>query len=417
MLRWHLDLTPLYWRDFRLLFCAQTTSVFGDFLVPVAIAFGVLEISGSGAALGLVFAAALLPSIPLYLVGGIFADRARRRSVMLAADLVRALSQGVLATLLIAGQAEVWHFVVLQSVRGAASAFFGPALTGLLPEIVRPAHLQAANALQSLTQATAAIIAPAISGVLVAFLGAGWALAIDAGTFAVSALFLAMLRPAALQRRLELSGMAAELAEGWHAFSERSWLWLSIGFFALFNVFAYAPFMVLGPLIADRSLEGAPAWGTVLAASGVGSLVGGLVALGLQPTRPLRLAIALFALYGLQTTALAVPAPVVVLAGAAMVGSFGITVANTLRETVLQQRVPQDVISRVSSYDWLSYSFAPLGYIIVGLAVDSIGPAPLLAAATVWIVAMSILVASLPAVRHLENLGVSGHIAAHPYHR
>jgi hypothetical protein len=175
--------------------------------------------------------------------------------------------------------------------------------------------------------------------------------------------------------------------------------------------------MVLGPLIADRSLEGAPAWGTVLAASGVGSLVGGLVALGLQPTRPLRLAIALFALYGLQTTALAVPAPVVVLAGAAMVGSFGITVANTLRETVLQQRVPQDVISRVSSYDWLSYSFAPLGYIIVGLAVDSIGPAPLLAAATVWIVAMSILVASLPAVRHLENLGVSGHIAAHPYHR
>ena len=163
-------------------------------MVAVALAFAVLEIGGSASDVGLVLDAGVFPLVASVLVGGVVADRASRRAVMVAADLVRVASQGTMAALLIAGVSEVWMLALLAGVTGTATGFFGPASTGLLPEVVPAEQLQPANALRSSAVSTGEILGPLAAGVLVAAAGAGWAIAADAVTFGVSAACLAMLR-------------------------------------------------------------------------------------------------------------------------------------------------------------------------------------------------------------------------------
>jgi MFS family permease len=141
-----------------------------------------------------VLSAAFVSRVVLLLVGGVVADRLPRQSVMLGADLLRTVSQGLAAALLITGHARVWELVVLIALFGAGDAFFAPASTGLIPETVRADRLQQANALMSLSRSMALVVGPTISGLLVAGVGPGWVFAIDAATFAVSSTSLARLR-------------------------------------------------------------------------------------------------------------------------------------------------------------------------------------------------------------------------------
>ena len=144
------SLAPLGERNFRLLFCAQAVWLLGSWMTPVALAFAVLSLTDSPAALGLVLGAEAVPLTLLLLVGGVWADRLPRVRVMVTADLVSAVSQGTTAVLLIAGSAEVWQLAALAAVGGAADAFHTPAWSGLLPETVPPSMLQRANALRHL---------------------------------------------------------------------------------------------------------------------------------------------------------------------------------------------------------------------------------------------------------------------------
>src|SRR5215211_3064946 len=166
---------------FRLLFWGQALSVVGDRITPVAIAFAVLGL-GSATDLGLVMAAG---GVPFALAGGVWADRAGRRRVMLASDIVRALSQALVATLLLTGNAEVWMLAALSFVYGTSAAMFMPALVGLIPQTVVTARLQEANALLSLTRSIANVAGPALAGIIIAAAGSGEAIAVDAGTFVV----------------------------------------------------------------------------------------------------------------------------------------------------------------------------------------------------------------------------------------
>src|ERR1700727_2420812 len=123
-------------RAFRLLFAAQSISSLGDRLVPVALAFAVLNLTGSATDLGLVLAAQTIPLVLFVLVGGVWADRLPRRLVMASSDLVRAGSQGLCAVLLLTGRAHLWELVVLQAIYGTARAFFDPAALSVVPQTV-----------------------------------------------------------------------------------------------------------------------------------------------------------------------------------------------------------------------------------------------------------------------------------------
>ncbi|HEY0316869.1 MAG TPA: MFS transporter [Solirubrobacterales bacterium] len=394
------SLDVLRTREFRLLFSGQAVSVLGDRMAVLALAFAVLEIGGSASDVGLVLAAGAFPLVATVLAGGVVADRASRRAVMVAADVVRVASQGTMAALLIAGVAEVWMLALLAGVTGAATGFFSPASTGLLPEVVLAEQLQPANGLRASAASTGEILGPVAGGVLVAAAGAGWAIAIDAVTFAVSAACLAMLRVptrVAAQR----SSFVADLREGWVAFRSRRWVWTFVVYFAIGNLL-WGAWGVLGPIVSETKLGGAAAWGTILAAMGVGTLVGSLLAARVKPHKPLLFAALADSLVALPLAFLAAAPPVALIAGAALLGGAGIALAISVWESMLQRHVPGESLSRVSSYDWFgSLAFYPLGLAIWGPIAAVIGVSTSLWLAFGLVVVLTLMLISVPDIRHL----------------
>jgi MFS family permease len=388
----HGRLGPLEEPQFRLLWLGRTASSIGDALIPVALAFAVIRETGSATDLGLVLASFTLARVLLVVVGGVWADRLSRRLVMISADLVRTVSQGLMAYLLISGSAEIWHLAVAGAVGGGAQAFFGPASTALLPDTVRPARLQSANALVGMTHSGAELVGPALSGVLVALVGPGWVFAIDAVTFGVSAAFLIAMRVDEA-RAAEQEPFLREVAGGLREIAARRWLSVSLATFALGNM-AIASYVVLGPLIVERELGGAQDWGLVVSGGAAGGLIAGLVALRYRPSRPLLAGFALLLLHPIGPLTLIPPLPTLGLAVAAAV-SFGVvSIFNVLWETTLQEQVPRHVLSRVSSLDWMvSLVFMPIGYVITGPIAAAIGVDE-----TLWLAATVSMCATLVAL-------------------
>jgi MFS family permease len=394
-------LGPLRETQFRLLWIGQTASAVGDSLVPVAMAFAVLRLGGSATGIGLVLAAFTLPRVLLILVGGVWADRLPRQLVMLGSDVVRGGVEVILAVLLLSGGAQLWHLVVSAAVIGAASAFFVPASTGLIPQTVSAERLQQGNALMSVSRSASGIIGPAISGLLVATIGPGWVFAADAVTFAISAASLLALRLPS-RPTVPLGGdFLAELAGGWREVVSRRWLLASIITFGFSNV-AMAPIFVLGPVIAQQKLGGSTAWGLIVTALGIGGLLGALIALRWKPRHPLGTSFSLAVTFSLPLLALAPPLAVPLIMLAAATSSAVIDLTNTWWYTAMQQHVPPQALSRVSSYDWLaSIVFQPIGFSLVGPIALLVGAPATLIGAAVLSAASNLGVLMIPAVRHL----------------
>jgi MFS family permease len=394
-------------RPFRLLWMGQTLSAIGDAFVPVALAFAVLgELHGSASDLGLVLASSILGQVLLMLAGGVWADRLPRRAVMIGADIVRASLNGFVAVVLITGHGELWQLVAVAALSGAATAFFNPASTGLIPETISPARLQQANALIGLSRGTTRIFAPAVSGLLVAGFGAGWAFALNSVSFIASVASLAALPLAAAARRAR-EPFLRELAEGWHEVRSRTWVWTALVCFSLSN-FSVAAYFVLGPLVVNEDLGGAADWGVVLSGGAVGTVLGGIVAIRLRPRFPLRWAFAPILFCALQLVTLVPPLPVVGLAVAAALAVAGIELSNALWNTVLQERIPRRALSRVSAYDYMvSFVFIPLGYAVAGPLADAIGVDTTLIITAVLSAAANLAMLLIPSVRNLPRAGIA----------
>jgi predicted MFS family arabinose efflux permease len=361
-------------RAFRLLFAAQSISSLGDRLVPVALAFAVLDLTGSATALGAVLAAQTIPLVAFVLFGGVWADRLSRRRVMLASDLVRAVSQGSSAALLLTGRAHVWELVALQAVYGTAVAFFGPAALALLPETVETSQLQRANSLIALSGNVAAVIGPAVAGVIVAASHPGWGLAFDAVTFLGSAACVAAMPPVVAAVR-ERAPMLSELRAGWSAFRARRWLWITVACFTLYVGFGWAPWQVLGPQIARQSLGGPGAWAAIVVALGVGSVAGGLIALRFRPRYPLRTSMCVFVtVTPAMMASVAAHAPLPLILALALIDGSAGTMFNTFWFTSMQSDIPAGEQARVFSWDYLgSTAMLPLGQALSGPVAATLG--------------------------------------------
>jgi MFS family permease len=360
----------------------------GDALIFVTVAFAVLQIGGSAGDLGIVFAAFTAARLVLVLAGGVWADRLPRQLVMVACDVVRGVTEVILAFLLLGGAAQVWHIALGAAVIGAASAFFLPASSGLIPQTVSPARLQQANALMGLSRNATGIFGPPVAGLLIAVSSTGVVFLIDAATFAVSAISLLMLRLTPTETKPDTSQQFfAELVAGWREVASRPWIVAAICTFAVTNV-AAAPFIILGPVIAHDHLGGAAAWGLILAGGGIGGVIGGVLALRLRPQRPLLVGFLISTCTALPLLALIGPLPVLLIAGSSILSLASIELSNTWWFTMLQQHVPDHARSRVSSYDWLvSLVFQPLGFMLVWPLAAWLGvPGTLLAAAALALV-------------------------------
>ncbi len=384
-------LAPLREREFRLLFIGRGTAVLGNAIAPVALAFAVLEITGSKTDLGLVLAARSLPQVVFLLVGGIWADRLPRHHVMVASDLISGASQAAVAALLILGEAQIWHLAVFGVINGTATAFFFPASQGIVPQTVPPALLQQANALLRLVLNSSFIGGAALGGVLVAAFGSGTAIAIDSATFLVGALFVGAMRiPATL--RLESTNFLADLAVGWQGFRSRTWLWVIVLQFSLVNAVQAGSMAVLGPVVAKEELGGARDWGLIAAAVPIGMVAGAVVGLRFRPRRMLLTATLAILLMPVVLIAIAFPLTLPLIMVAAFVAGFGIETFGVLWDTTMQQQIPGQMLSRVYSYDMLgSIALIPVSFALVGPIAELVG-----VRATLWGAAAVAVAATLP---------------------
>lgn len=398
---------PLAEREFRLLFTGQAMSVIGDGIAPIAIAFAVLDLTHSATDLGFVLTARTLTMAAFLLIGGVWADRLPRRAVMLGADAVRAATQVTTGVLLLTGSATLWQLIAFQAIYGAAAGFFPPASTGLVPATVSPDRLQGANALLGMSGSVGFTIGPAIGGVVVATTNPGAGFVFDAATFVWSIGFLAWMHP----RPLEPSPpqrFVRDLADGFNEVRAQTWIWVSILAVGLSLMIQDAPIQVLGPVVARAHFGGAGAWAAIEAALGAGAVAGGATALRVAPRRPLRFLNACFLLCIPGSVALAIPAPLVAIVVAQFAVGWFIGLYLPVWDTLLQERIPANVLSRVSAYDWMgSIVFMPLGLAVAGPVAGLIGIRATLICGAAWCAISVAATLSVKDIRTLERLTVS----------
>jgi len=398
---WHVGVSVLGDRRFLRFFAAQAISMFGDRMVAVALAFAVIELGGSATDVGLVLAARAVPLIACLLIGGVVADRTSRRGVLVTADLVRLGSQGFLAAWLILGRPSVLAIALLAGVTGAAAGFAAPATTGLMPEVVAPERLADANGMRATAFSAGELGGPLLSGVLVAVAGPGWALGVDALTFAISASLLVGLSLPAAPRRRRGDSFVADLRGGWDAFRSQRWLWTFVIWASVANLL-FGSYKVLGPVVAHRDLGGAATWGLLVSAMGAGSVFGGVLALRLRPRRPMLVVAGTGSLFGAPLAALAATETVALIAVGCFAAGVGLMLGNTLSETTVQRHVPPESLSRVSSYDWFgSLALDPIGLAIWGPIAALIGIDASLWTAFGLLVAGALALLAVPEIRRL----------------
>lgn len=387
---------------FRRFLLGQTTSLLGSGMNTIATTFAVLRLPGGGVdAVGGVMAARIVAVLVVLLLGGVFTDRLGARTVMLAADALRFGSQAVLALLLLTGSVRIWEVVVLAVLLGMGEGAFMPGLSALVPGLVPHEELADANALLGMARPMASIVGPAVAGVLVAAFDAGTVVAVDAVSYGVSVVALVGMpvgRAQAPGRRL-----FGELGRGWREFTSRTWLWATTLHIGLFNFFLWAPFLVLGPSIAERRLGGASAWGSVLASEGVGAIVGGVLLLGRSPRRGLAWSVAASAGWAVPVVALVMRLPLAWVVGAAFFAGIGAAVCTTLAATVIQRDVPAEVRGRISAFDSLgAFALGPLGLALAGPVSGVVGVERLLGFGVLWQVTAVGVVLAVPSVRRHE---------------
>ncbi|MGW2817188.1 MFS transporter [Streptomyces sp. NPDC001415] len=391
-------------RNYTLLTAAAVVTNLGSQGALIAAAFAVLQSGGSGGDVGLVAAARTVPLVLFLLVGGALADRLPRHRVMVAANALNFLSQGAFALLVLTGDARLWQMMALTALGGVGQAFFGPASEGMLMSSVRGTEAGRAFAFYRMAMHGAGIGGAALGGALIAVLGAGWVLAIDAAAFAVAGALRAFLDVSHLPPREAGGGMISDLREGWREFITRPWLWSIVVQFAVVNAVVAAAEAVYGPLVARDELGGPGPWGLALAAFGVGTFCGALLMMRWKPRRLLLAgSLCVFPL-ALPSAALAVPLPVPALAAVMLVTGVSIEVFGVSWMTALNQEIPEEKLSRVSAYDWLgSIAMVPLATALAGPAQSAVGRTSALWGCSALVVLLTAAVLCVPEVRGLTR--------------
>jgi MFS family permease len=385
---------------FRFLFAARGISYVGTYLAPIAVAFAILDLGGGATAIGLSFAAWTFAQVAMLALGGVVGDRVPRRTVMVGSDIASTAVRTTMGMLLVTGHGEVWQMIALQACGGAAVAFYSPASYGLTREIVPDDLLQQANGLLAIARYAAFPVGAAIGGSIVALIGPGEALLVDAGTYAASALLLSQIDVVSIAKAG--AGFLRELREGWSAFVEQTWVWVLVLYISLYFLLTYAPFFVLGPYVAKHSLDGARSWAFVVAGEGIGSLLGGLAGLRWRSKQPMVTTGLLLMFSAVQNLILAFHPTTLLLALAATGAGFAFALGSVVWDTTLQRAIPPEKLARVASYGWMgAMVFLPAGYALAGPIAMAVGLKAYLVFAAGWIVVSTLFVIRLRAVREV----------------
>jgi DHA3 family tetracycline resistance protein-like MFS transporter len=403
-------LAPFRVRDFALYWIGRTISYVGDGVMVVALPWQVYELTDSPAAMGLVGAIQTASIFAFVLLGGVAADRFERKKIIIVADVVRGVAAGAVGLLALAGSVELWHLGILVVVFGIAQGMAGPAFGSILPQLV-PADLlmQANSAIYTVHPLTYRFVGPALGGIVIAAAGTGAAFLVDAASFLVGAVAIALLaaRPAArLLEADERRTVAQDIREGFAYVRGRPWLWGTLTWMLVVFPLTTAPYVVLLPFLIKNELGAdSQSLGLVFAAGGVGAILMSLVLS--QVALPRRHTLFMFAAFTFATldviaySLIQAPWQAMVVA---FVAECALAVGTLIWTTLLQRAVPGEMLGRVRSLDWLAaFGLTPVGYVAVGQAAEAVGVRPVMAACGLVGIVLTAGVLLIPGIRQTEG--------------
>ncbi|MET3985592.1 MFS transporter [Streptomyces sp. PvR034] len=391
-------------RNYTLLTGAAVVTNLGSNGALIASAFAVLEAGGSSGDVGLVTAARTLPLVLFLLIGGAIADRIPRHRVMVAANALNCVSQGAFAVLVLAGDPQLWQMMLLTALCGTGTAFFSPAAEGMLLSSVSGEHANRAFALFRMAVNGAGIGGAALGGAMIAAMGPGWVLAVDAVAFALAGALRAFLDVRHIAPREPGGSLVGDLRDGWVEFRSRPWLWSIVLQFSVVVAVVGAAEAVYGPLVAREHLGGPAPWGLALAAFGVGTLGGAVLMMVWKPRRLLLVGTLCVFPLALPSAGLAVPLPTWGLCLVMLVSGLAIEVFGVNWMTTMHQEIPEEKFSRVSAYDWFgSISMLPVATALAGPVESAVGRTHALWGCAALVVIVTAAVLTVPDVRRLTR--------------
>jgi MFS family permease len=442
---------PLRHRPFRLLLAGRTVNALGNAFAPIALAFAVLDLTGSATDLGFVVGARTVVNVAFLLFGGVLADRLPKNLLMVGSSVAAGLTQAAVAALVLTHTATIPLLVGLAAVNGMVGALALPASAAILPQTVPADVRQQANAISRVALNSAAVLGAPVAGVVVAAVGPGWGIAVDAATFVISAFCFAALgtpartapartpaertapastpaeqtapasTPAARtpattepilaaeeaalgvpDHGVDLEGPApkrpnviADLRTGWSEFRSRTWLWVVVAGFCVSNMAWAGGLFVLGPVVADDTI-GRRAWGLVLAAQTLGMIIGGLIAMRLRLRRLLFFGVVCCLPLAIPVFLLGAYPHLWALIAGCLVAGLAIEQFGVAWETTMQEHIPSDKLARVYSYDMVgSFVAIPIGEMAAGPLAQVFGrEATLVGAGSLMVVAVLAMLSS-----------------------
>jgi DHA3 family tetracycline resistance protein-like MFS transporter len=400
-------LQPLRIRDFALLFAGTGTSLLGDGVYTVTIAWQVYELSNAPTALSVVGLAWTLPMVLFLLVGGVLGDRIDRRRLLIVSDLIRATAVGTMATLALTGAIELWHLIALVVLYGTGQALFAPSFQAILPEVVPPGSLVQANSLQQLSDPLAYRLAgPALGGVVIGALGTGEAFLIDTLTYVVSIACVAAMRPLPRAAPEERPSVRSEVREGLEFVRSQTWLWATLAAAAVTLLLWIGPLEVLLPYVVKNEYGGgAEGLGLIFAAIGAGA-IGSALVVG-QRGLARRHVLWMYLGWGASTLALAGYGIVSEVWAAMVIGfaaGIGEGLGNITWVTLMHRHVPGRLLGRVSSLDWMvSIGLVPVSFALAGPIGEWIGVEATMIGASCLATAAFLAFLAIPGVRAPER--------------
>jgi MFS family permease len=397
-------LDALQHRDFRLLFSGQTISQIGDAAFVVALGWRAFTLTHKASSLGIVLSVEALGLVATLLIGGVLADRYSRRLLMIGSDLARAVLVAGLAIVDATGHLTFGLMIAFVALHGLGSGLFQPAFGGILPLLVEEPSLGSANALIGVSRQAAIVLGPAFAGSIYGVAGSSVVFAVDSASFLVSALLLAPARLRTFERG-PTEGVRKELTSGFRYVLRVRWLWRTIGTFTLVLMIGYAGIQVLLPkLVEDKWNGGVGSYGLLFTLQGIGMVLGSIVLGQTSPQHKRgKLIYGLLAVNNVLAIGLGLSPS---FWGGALVQlgrGFCVGFAITLWDTMVMQRVPQHMLSRVISLDW----FGSLGLYPAGLGLWAIlsglgPPGTLIAAAAAVCTLLFVVGLADPAIRDLD---------------
>jgi len=374
----------------------------GSAMSPVALAFGVLEVTDSAAWLSAVTTAALVPMVATMLLGGGIADRYRRDTVLRLTSLGAGLTQAGVAVVLLTHQHPAL-LLPLSALNGIFQGLTTPALRGIVSNLTARRGLQQASSLLASARNTTRILGPTTAGLLTASVGGGWAIAADAASFLLAAAFFARISLPDLPPRAKGGPtMLDDMREGWRYFRSKPWIWSVTLAFAVFNAANMGVWQILGPVIANDTI-GAEGWGLVLSARGVGALLASVVMVKLTVRRPMVPALSSMALAALPLILLGTGANTFWLAAAAFLAGVVAEFFTVVWETVNYTHIPERLLSRVGAHDeFWSFASIPVGQLSTPVLAAAFGTAAVAVTGGGVAAAAMLLPLLVPSLRRIE---------------